>query len=78
VPVTLELLGHSGKNYLGIKVAIFNPATLKESGFFLVVDHRIWELTVEEKSFLKRKMKTKVDTLRQHFHLPGKLAESGF
>jgi hypothetical protein len=38
VPVTLELIGIEGKQYLGIKVTMFDPSTVSESGFFLTVD----------------------------------------
>ena len=64
VPVTMELIGHSGKYYLGVKVTLFNQKELRDTGFFLLVDHKIWELTPEEKSSFRKKVKTNVDILR--------------
>ena len=38
VPVTVSLLGCEGKRLIGIKVTLFDPDTIQESGFLLVVD----------------------------------------
>ena len=37
VPVTIELLGCDSRFYLGIKVTLFDPETISESGFFLTL-----------------------------------------
>ena len=38
VPATVSLVGYGEKYYLGIKVTLFDPEKVKESGFFLTVD----------------------------------------
>ena len=43
IPVTIQLLGCEGKRYLGIKVTLFDPETISESGFFLTVLQHAWE-----------------------------------
>lgn len=47
VPITFELVGHSGKYYMGVKVTMFNQVALKDEGFFLIVNQKQWELTAE-------------------------------
>ena len=36
-PATISLLAYDGKYFLGIKVALYDPATVSETGFFLTV-----------------------------------------
>ena len=38
IPATIQLLGCQGKRYLGIKVTMFDPDTISESGFFMTLD----------------------------------------
>lgn len=50
VPVTIELVGIDNRIYLGIKVTLFDPETVSESGFFLTLKQSDWERPSSEKS----------------------------
>jgi hypothetical protein len=43
------------KIYFGIKVTVFDPDTISESGFFLTVNQAAWERSDSEKSFIRKK-----------------------
>ena len=59
VPATIQLLGCDSRFYLGIKVTMFDPATVSESGFFLTVKQKSWERNDSEKSLIRKKEKVK-------------------
>ena len=77
VPVTLELIGIEGKQYLGIKVTMFDPSTVSESGFFLTVDQGSWERSQQEKDNIKITLHTKQDLSLEHSLLPNYLKSIG-
>ena len=59
VPATIQLLGCDSRFYLGVKVTLFDPATVSESGFFLTVKQKSWERTESEKSLMRKKQRVK-------------------
>lgn len=77
VPATISLVGVENKIYLGIKVTVFDPDTVSESGFFLTVDQAAWERSDQEKSFIRKKLKVKQEVLFEHYKLPGWIKGSG-
>ena len=50
VPATIELLGCDSKFFLGIRVTLFDPTTVSQSGFFLTLKQSNWECDDSEKS----------------------------
>ena len=59
VPATISLLGCEGKFYLGIKVTLYDPGTVSDTGFFLTIKQSNWEYSVSEKSSVHKKSKSK-------------------
>ena len=54
LPATLSLLGCEN-NYLGIKVTLFDPLTVSDTGFFLTIDQTSWVRTASEKEEVRKK-----------------------
>ena len=77
VPATIELLGCDSKFYLGIKVTLFDPATVSESGFFLTVKQKSWECSESEKSLMRKKAKIKQEPLLDFYKLPAFIRGEG-
>lgn len=77
IPLTIQLLGYD-QSYLGIKVSAYNPATIKDLGFFFIVNQKYWEFTDEEKSTVPKKRTMKTEYLLDFYHLPEQLRKSGF
>ena len=77
VPVTIVLVGYDEKYYLGVKVTIFDPQKVKESGFFLTVDQADWERSDMEKSLIRKKEKSKMNVLVEYYKLPNYIKGSG-
>ena len=48
--VTIELLGLDDHEFLGIRVTQFLKQKLEESGYFLFVNTRKWEMSVKDKT----------------------------
>lgn len=71
VPATVSLVGCENKIYFGIKVTVFDPETISESGFFLTVNQAAWERSDSEKSFIRKKQKVKQEILFENYKLPG-------
>ena len=70
VPATVSLVGCDGQFYLGIKVTLYDPVTIIETGFFLTVKQASWERSESEKSMIRKKVKTRFNLLLEHFKLP--------
>ena len=77
LPVTIQLIGLDGKEYLGIKATLFDPTTVSESGFFLTVDQNSWERSEEEKKNIKVMFHCKQDLSYEYYHLPAFLKGEG-
>ena len=76
-PVTLSLLGCNG-TFIGIKVVIFDPNNITESGFFLTVRQKDWLKDGCETILGKNKdKKVKKTKLRTNYTLADHLTESG-
>lgn len=74
---TLELLGVEGKFYLGIRVTIFDRASLTSQGFFLSVKPKQWELTAAEKSKVRSQPDLMQGALHDFYWLPKYLKNGG-
>ena len=72
LPITLSLLAVEDR-FFGIKVTLFDPVTVSDSGFFLTVDQKSWERTAEEKQNAKGK-----DKLQRDYSLAAHLQGKGF
>ena len=72
-PATISLLGCDSRFYLGIKVTLFDPETVKETGFFLTIDQSSWEHTAEE----KKAKGGKQDFLNVNYKLPDYIKGAG-
>lgn len=72
LPITLSLLAVEDR-FFGIKVTLFDPVTVSDSGFFLTVDQKSWERTAEEKQNAKGK-----DKLQRDYSLAAYLQGKGF
>jgi len=59
-------------------VVAFNTESVKELGFFLVLDQKKWELTEEEKHNRPKRRITKQEFLKDYFHLPTIMKKNGF
>mmetsp|Transcript_9387 Transcript_9387/g.12782 ORF Transcript_9387/g.12782 Transcript_9387/m.12782 type:complete len:187 (+) Transcript_9387:1488-2048(+) len=77
VPATIQLIGCDQRFYLGIKVTLFDPETVSESGFFLTIKQKNWERSESEKSLLRKKEKVKQENLLHHYKLPGFIMGAG-
>lgn len=78
IPLTISLLGFNNKQYLGIKVAAYNPSLIKELGFFFSVNQEHWALSDEQKSNIPKKRTMKTEVLHDFYHLPEVLKKQGF
>ena len=71
------MLGCDSRFYLGIKVTLFDPSTISESGFFLTVKQKSWERSDSEKSLIRKKDRVKQEVLYDHYKLPGFIKGEG-
>eukprot|EP00347_Sterkiella_histriomuscorum_P005987 403354508 len=78
MPLTIQLMGYDNNCYLGIKVTAYNPTLIKETGVFLTVNQKYWELTDEQKHNLPKKQTMKTEILLDHYHIPDLLKRNGF
>ena len=78
MPLTIQLLGYDNNTYLGIKVTAYNPALIKETGVFLTVNQKYWELTDEQKANVPKKKTMKPEILHDFYHIPDLLKRNGF
>ena len=72
LPITLSLLSVE-ESFFGIKVTLYDPLTVSDTGFFLMVDKAQWERTQEEKQAVKVK-----DKLIRDYSLIPHLQAKGF
>lgn len=77
VPVSVQLLGHSNKHFIGIKVTAFDNNKCQDLGFFMTVDQQHWKIDEDSISKMSKKSRTRTEVLVKHYRLTDVLEKKG-